>query len=76
MLVACATDKQGKKSFYIINNTFFIVISNTFDSKQNISFKTSSLLIELIKTCIIGAHTKLVLKGKKKKSKLKCTPQN
>ena len=40
MLVACASDNEGRRheSFYIMNVKFFIVTSNTCDSNQNIMF--------------------------------------
>jgi hypothetical protein len=37
MLIACVIDNVGKKSYYITNVMFFIGISNTLGSNQNIT---------------------------------------
>ena len=48
MLVACASDNEGKESFYIMNVMFFIVTSNTVDSNQNITSMIKKLAYSLL----------------------------
>ena len=65
MLVACASDNEGKESFYIMNVMFFIVTSNTVDSNQNITSMIKKIgLFPTLWTSTIGAHTNLVSKHK------------
>ena len=50
MLVACASDNEGRSLFYVMNVMFFIAILSTLDKNQNITYviwKDSSLLYEL-----------------------------
>ena len=61
MLVACASDDEGRKYYYIMNVMFFIVTSNTFDSNQNLTFMICKSLFFTLWTC---AHSELVSKPK------------